>query len=66
MVIKSDLDALGLRLDKFSDLHVHIESLSGSMLIVAKRTKGQYINVYFFNDNKWRDHAYHTDNSIPF
>lgn len=46
-VIKRDLLTLGVALDKFSDLPDHLQSLVGKTLSATKRTKKDYVNVYF-------------------
>jgi len=51
-IIKSDLVVLGLQLDKFSDLPLHLESLRGKTLEVSKRTKGNFLNVYFLRRSR--------------
>lgn len=45
--IKGDLETLGLRLARFSDLPNHLDSLLDLTLEVTRRTKGEYANVYF-------------------
>jgi hypothetical protein len=51
-IIKSDLVVLGLHLDKFSDLPLHLDSLRGKTLEVTKRTKGNFLNVYFLRRSR--------------
>jgi hypothetical protein len=46
-VIKSDLLTLGLKLATFSSLPEHLESLIGKKLLAIKRTKTDFVNVYF-------------------
>lgn len=45
--VKGDLQTLGVRLAKFSDLPDHLDALLDQTLEVTKRTKGEYANVYF-------------------
>lgn len=45
--VKGDLQTLGLKLPKFSELPNHLETLLDQTLEVTKRTKGEYSNVYF-------------------
>ena len=45
--VKGDLDTLGLKLGRFSELPGRLDSLLDLTLEVTKRTKGEYANVYF-------------------
>lgn len=45
--VKGDLQKLGLKLPKFSELPNHLETLLDQTLEVTTRTKGEYSNVYF-------------------
>ncbi len=45
--VKGDLKTLGMTLSKFSDLATRLEELLDINLEIAKRTKGEYTNVYF-------------------
>lgn len=45
--VKGDLQTLGLRLSRFSELPDHLGALLDRALEVSKRTKGEYTNVYF-------------------
>jgi hypothetical protein len=51
-IIKADLIVLGLHLEKFSDIPLHLESLQGKTLEVTKRTKGNFLNVYFVKKSR--------------
>jgi len=46
-IIKRDLLVLGLDLARFSSLPDHLESLVGKTLSATKRTKKDFVNVYF-------------------
>jgi len=45
--VKADLETLGLKLEKFSELPNHLDALLDLTIDVTKRTKGDYANVYF-------------------
>ena len=45
--VKGDLKTVGLDLAKFSDLSGRLEQLLDVTLEVAKRTRGEFTNVYF-------------------
>lgn len=45
--VKADLQTLGLKLEKFSELPNHLDALLDLTIDVTKRTKGEYANVYF-------------------
>jgi hypothetical protein len=45
--LKADLQTCGLRLNKLSDLPVHLDKLLDIQLEITKRTKGDFENVYF-------------------
>lgn len=45
--VKADLQTLGLKLEKFSELPNHLDALLDLAIDVTKRTKGEYTNVYF-------------------
>lgn len=45
--IKSDLDTLGVRLPRFSKLPDHLYELLDQTLEITKRTRGEYIHIYF-------------------
>lgn len=45
--VKSDLETLGLRLEKLSDLSKHLEKLLDLRLVVTLKTKGENQHVYF-------------------
>ncbi|MBI1375183.1 MAG: DUF669 domain-containing protein [Phycisphaera sp.] len=45
--VKADLQTLGLKLEKFSELPNHLDALLDLTIGVTKRTKGEYANVYF-------------------
>ncbi len=45
--VKADLQTLGLKLEKLSDLPNRLNSLLDLTVDVTKRTKGEYENVYF-------------------
>ncbi len=45
--VKADLQTLGLKLEKFSELPNHLDALLDLTIDVTKRTKGDYVNVYF-------------------
>jgi hypothetical protein len=62
-IIKSDLLVLGLHLDKFSDLPLHLESLRGKTLEVSKRTKGNFLNVYFLKKSRKKSQAESSNDS---
>lgn len=46
-LIKRDLLVLGLELAKFSNLPNHLDSLAGKTLSATKRTKKDFVNIYF-------------------
>ena len=46
-LVKRDLLLLGLVLAKFSTLPEHLESLAGKTLSATKRTKEDFVNIYF-------------------
>lgn len=46
-VVKSELERLGLEMQRFSELPSRLGELVDVKLSVAKRTKGEYANVYF-------------------
>ena len=64
-IIKSDLVVLGLHLEKFSDLPLHLESLRGKTLEVSKRTKGNFLNVYFLKKSRKKSQAESSNDSAP-
>ncbi|MFO0875130.1 MAG: hypothetical protein U0575_14320 [Phycisphaerales bacterium] len=45
--VKGDLETLGVRLAKFSDLPRHLDALLDQTIDITKKTKGEYANVYF-------------------
>jgi hypothetical protein len=45
--IKADLKTLGLKLKRFSDLPNRLGEVVGRALEITKRTKDEYVNVYF-------------------
>ena len=45
--VKSDLQRLGLKLARFSELPSHLAELLDKKIEITKRTKGDYANVYF-------------------
>jgi len=45
--VKGDLKLLGVTLGKLSELPNHLEALLDKGLEVTKRTKGDFVNVYF-------------------
>lgn len=45
--IKGDLETLGLKLGRFSDLPNHLDSLLDLTLEVTKKTRDEFANVYF-------------------
>lgn len=45
--VKADLQTLGLKLERFSELPNHLDDLLDLTIDVTKRTKGDYTNVYF-------------------
>ncbi len=44
--VKGDLETLGVRLAKFSDLPRHLDALLDQTIEITQRTKGEYTNVY--------------------
>ncbi|HBY58933.1 MAG TPA: hypothetical protein DEH78_03870 [Solibacterales bacterium] len=45
--VKEDLEFCGVALDKFSDLPSHLGEMQGLRMKVARRTKGEWTDVYF-------------------
>jgi len=45
--LKSDLELLGVTLERFSDLPSHLESLLDKQIAISKVTKDKYENLYF-------------------
>jgi hypothetical protein len=64
-IIKADLVVLGLHPEKFSDLPLHLESLQGKTLEVTKRTKGNFVNVYFLKRSRKKSQAESSNDSTP-
>ena len=46
-LVKAELEMLGLRLKRFSDLPNHLDELVGRTFEITKRTSDAYVNVYF-------------------
>jgi hypothetical protein len=65
-IIKSDLIALGLALDKFSTLPLYLDSLVGKTLAVAKRTKKDFSNIYFHRQFRTASSSKAADDARPF
>jgi hypothetical protein len=65
-IVKSDLIALGLKLNKLSDLPLHLQSMLGRTLEVAKRKKGDFVNVYFLKDSRKKSNSQVEDDSRLF
>jgi len=45
--LKADLETLGIKLPKFSDLPKHLDAMLDQTLEVTVKTNGEYTNVYF-------------------
>lgn len=45
--VKGDLKVLGLELSRFSQLSQHLEQLLDKKLLVTKKTRDEFVNVYF-------------------
>jgi hypothetical protein len=45
--VKGDLQTLGLKLNKFSELPAHLDALLDLAVEITKRQKNEYSNVYF-------------------
>jgi hypothetical protein len=68
--VKGDLETLGVRLAKFSDLPRHLDALLDQTIEITQRTKGEYRNVYLNRriavPSGARDGGVRGDDSIPF
>jgi len=68
--VKGDLETLGVRLAKFSDLPRHLDALLDQTIEITQRTKGEYRNVYLNRriavPSGARDVGARGDDSIPF
>ncbi|MEX2670900.1 MAG: DUF669 domain-containing protein [Phycisphaeraceae bacterium] len=64
--VKGDLQTLGLKLPKFSELPKHLDTLLDQSLEVTKRTKGEFSNVYFNRRLEVLESDALSDEPIPF
>ena len=67
--VKADLQMLGLRMKKLSDLANHLDALLDLSLEITKQTRGEFVNVYFnrlLNISEIRDENGSSDQDIPF
>jgi hypothetical protein len=62
--VKDELDTLGIRLDKFSDLSAHLPALEGNRVEILIRSNGMDSNIYFQRAS--RSNSLIGDDDLPF
>jgi hypothetical protein len=50
--LKDDLEQCGVRLERLSDLSLHLDEMFGLKINVMKKTKGQWTDIYFVKVEK--------------